>query len=65
MRATLLQAGPAGESLVAQRTLVSSSPAPTPDAPGGVRALTVAAQAAITQLEDWVQQTQASLPAKP
>lgn len=65
MRATLLQAGPAGESLVAQRTLVTSSPAPTPDAPGGVRALTVAAQAAITQLDDWVQQTQASLPVKP
>lgn len=65
MRATLLRAGPAGESLVAQRTVVASSPAPTPDAAGGVRALTMAAQSAITQLDDWVQQTQAALPTRP
>ena len=65
MRATLLRAGPGGESLVAQRTVVASSPAPTPDAAGGVRALTVAAQSAITQLDDWVQQTQAALPTRP
>ena len=65
VRATLLRAGPGGESLVAQRTVVASSPAPTPDAAGGVRALTVAAQSAITQLDDWVQQTQAALPTRP
>jgi cholesterol transport system auxiliary component len=65
MRASLLQAGPGGESLVAQRTLVASSAAPTPDAAGGVRALTLAAQDAVTQLDEWVEQTQAALATRP
>nr|WP_315463379.1 ABC-type transport auxiliary lipoprotein family protein [uncultured Rhodoferax sp.] len=64
MRATLLQASPSGDMLLAQRTLAVSSPAPSPDAAGGVRALTTAVQVLTAQLDEWVQQTQAALPAR-
>jgi cholesterol transport system auxiliary component len=56
LRATLLQSTPSGDRLLAQRGFVLRQPAPSPDAPGGVRALTAAADAAAQQLADWLAQ---------
>lgn len=52
LRATLLNAN----KLVAQRTILANAPAPTADAPGGVRALTAATDDAARQLGAWVAQ---------
>lgn len=54
LRATLLQAKPGGEQLLAQRSLIVQRPAATPDAPGGVRALSAATEAAVQELEQWL-----------
>ncbi len=59
LRATLLEVTPAGEKLVGQRDVVVQRPAASADAPGGVRALTAATDAAIEELEQWLQQTPA------
>ena len=56
LRATLVDMTAAGEKLVAQRTIVAQRPASTADAPGGVRALTAATDAAIEELDQWLQQ---------
>ena len=56
LRATLVDVTAAGEKLVAQRVIVTQRPATTADAPGGVRALTAATDAAIEQLDQWLQQ---------
>ena len=56
LRVTLMDNTAAGERLVAQRSFVVRQPAPTADAPGGVRALTAAADAAAAQIEHWLQQ---------
>jgi cholesterol transport system auxiliary component len=53
LRATLLK----GTGLVAQRNFSATAPAPTADAPGGVRALTAATQDAATQMATWVAQS--------
>lgn len=57
LRATLVEVTPAGEKLVGQRSVVVQRPAVTADAPGGVRALTAATDAAIEELDQWLQQT--------
>jgi cholesterol transport system auxiliary component len=54
LRATLLQSTPAGERLLAQRGFVVQQRATGGDAPGGVRALTAAADACAQQLADWL-----------
>lgn len=54
MRATLMENSAAGERLVAQRTFVQRQPAPTADAPGGVRALTAATDAIAQDIAAWV-----------
>ncbi len=59
LRATLVEVTTAGERLVGQRNLVVQRPAPSADAPGGVRALTAATDAAIADIEQWLQQTPA------
>ena len=59
LRATLLELTPAGEKLVGQRQIVVQRPATTADAPGGVRALAAATDAAIEELDQWLQQTAA------
>ena len=59
LRATLLEVTPAGEKLVGQRNVIVQRPAPSNDAPGGVRALTAATDAAIEELDQWLQQTPA------
>jgi cholesterol transport system auxiliary component len=58
LRATLVDVTAAGEKLVAQRIVVAQKPATTADAPGGVRALTAATDAAIEELDQWLQQQQ-------
>lgn len=59
MRATLLEVTPAGQKLVGQRSVVVQRPATTPDAPGGVRALAAATDAAIDEIDQWLQQSAA------
>jgi cholesterol transport system auxiliary component len=56
LRATLLEATPAGEKLLSQRTIVVRRPAPTADAPGGVRALAAAVEVAAAEISQWLQQ---------
>ena len=56
LRATLVEVTPAGEKLVGQRSVVVQRPAATADAPGGVRALTAATDAAIEEIAQWLQQ---------
>lgn len=56
VRCTLLEVGGGGERLVAQRSFDVERPAPSADAPGGVRALTAAVDAAALDLARWLQQ---------
>lgn len=65
IRATLGQAGAriGTQELVAQRSFVVQRPARTQDAVGGVQALAEAADAAILEMDAWVEQVQASRPA--
>lgn len=56
LRATLLDNTPAGERLLGQRTLLVRSPAPSADAPGGVRALASATDQAADELRQWLAQ---------
>ncbi|MES2192602.1 MAG: ABC-type transport auxiliary lipoprotein family protein [Pseudomonadota bacterium] len=56
MRATLIDVTPAGEKLLAQRSVIVQRPASSADAPGGVRALTAATDAAIDEIDQWLQQ---------
>lgn len=59
LQATLLEITPAGEKLLAQRTVMLQRPAPSADAAGGVRALTAASDAAIEELAQWLAQAEA------
>lgn len=52
LRATLMEAN----KLVAQRNIFASAAAPSADAAGGVRGLTLAADDAVRQINAWVQQ---------
>lgn len=56
LRATAAENTPSGEKLLGQRAVVIQRPAPTPDAPGGVRALVAATDAAAEELSQWLQQ---------
>jgi len=56
LRATLMENTPAGERLLAQRSVTVRRPAPTPDAPGGVRALAAATDAAAEEIAVWLRQ---------
>ena len=57
LRATLIEQATSGEKLIAQRSVVVQRPAPSADAPGGVRALTAATDAAIEEIDKWLQQS--------
>lgn len=57
LRATLMENTAAGEKLLAQRSVVAQRPAATHDAPGGVRALAAATDAAVEEIAQWLQQT--------
>ena len=54
LRASVTQTRPDGEKWLAQRTFTVQRPAPSADAPGGVRALTAATDAAVRELDDWL-----------
>ncbi len=56
LRATLAENVPSGEKLLAQRVVIVQRPAPTADAPGGVRALAAATDAVAEELAQWLQQ---------
>jgi len=56
LRATVTQRSAAGESLVAQRTFVAKQDAASPDAAGGVKALSLAADQVIGEIEQWLMQ---------
>lgn len=59
LRVTLVDITPTGERLLGQRNVVVQRPAPSADAAGGVRALTDATDAAIEEINVWLQQTTA------
>ncbi|TFY97778.1 ABC-type transport auxiliary lipoprotein family protein [Ramlibacter rhizophilus] len=63
LRATLLQSGPLGDRLIAQRSFEVQQPAPSPDAAGGVRALSQAVDAAARQIDAWLRETRDATPA--
>ena len=56
LRATLTQASPSGDALLAQRTIVLQRPAPSADAAGGAQALRLATDAAAQELAQWLAQ---------
>ena len=56
LHATLVEITPAGERLMAQRSVAVQRPATTLDAAGGVRALTAATDAAIDEIDQWLRQ---------
>ena len=56
LRASVALNSPQGEKLLGQRSFVVQRPAPSPDASGGVRALTAATDATIEEIEQWLQQ---------
>lgn len=56
LRATVMDSTPSGERLLAQRSFVVRQPAPTHDAPGGVRALAAATDAAAEEISQWLAQ---------
>jgi cholesterol transport system auxiliary component len=56
LRATVMDSTPGGERLLAQRSFVSRQPAASPDAPGGVRALAAATDAAAEEIGQWLAQ---------
>jgi cholesterol transport system auxiliary component len=56
VRCTLLENTGGGERLVAQRSFNVQRPAPSADAPGGVRALTAATDATAQEIASWLQQ---------
>lgn len=56
LRATVLQGSGSGDRLMGQRNFVVQRPAPTPDAAGGVHALSAATGAAADEIEQWLSQ---------
>lgn len=56
LRATLLDTSATGERLLAQRNISVQRTAPSPDAQGGVRALTAATDAAIDTIDQWLKE---------
>jgi cholesterol transport system auxiliary component len=62
LRVTLLENTPAGEKLLAQRRFGVRQPASTTDAPGGVRALAAATDAAAKEIGQWLRQLRTAAP---
>lgn len=56
LRATLVDRQAQGDVLLGQATFVGQQPAASPDAAGGVRALTQSTDQVIGQLQQWLQQ---------
>jgi len=60
LRATLSQNNPKGESVLVQRNFATQQGSSSSDAAGGVRALALASDALIAEIETWVQQVAAA-----
>lgn len=58
VRATLMSTTGAGDRVLGQRTFSAKEPAPTADAPGGVRALAAASDSVVAQVVQWADQLQ-------
>jgi cholesterol transport system auxiliary component len=56
LRATLTEAKGGADRLVAQQVFVAQRPAASADAPGGVRALMAATDAAVEEIGTWLEQ---------
>jgi len=54
VNATVVVPDAAGGRLLAQRRFVAQSPAPSPDAAGGVRALTAASELLVSDIAQWL-----------
>lgn len=54
LRASVIRSDARGEHLLAQRRVVALRPAASHDAPGGVRALAEASEAAVQELAQWL-----------
>ena len=54
VRATLLRGTAGGDKLLGQRSFVAQRPAPSADAPGGVRAMTAACAAVVEDMQQWL-----------
>lgn len=62
LRATLIRGTPAGDRVLGQRLFTVRSPAPSADAPGGVKSLISASDAAVADVVQWVDQLQQQQP---
>ncbi len=58
VRATLMNTTAAGDRVLGQRTFSAELPAPSADAPGGVKALAAASDAVVLQVVQWADQLQ-------
>jgi cholesterol transport system auxiliary component len=65
LRATLVRSAPAGDRVLGQRTFTVRCPASSADAPGGVKALISASDAAMAEVVQWVDQLQQQTPQQP
>ncbi len=62
LRATLIRGTTGGDRVLGQRLFTVRSPAPSADAPGGVKALIGASDTAVGQVVQWVDQLQQQQP---
>jgi cholesterol transport system auxiliary component len=65
LRATLVRSAPGGDRVLGQRTFTVRRPASSADAPGGVKALVSASDAAMAEVVQWVDQLQQQTPQQP
>lgn len=65
LRATLVRSATGGDRVLGQRTFTVRRPAPSADAPGGVKALIAASDAAVGEVVQWVEQLQQQQPQTP
>lgn len=54
MHATVVTQTAGGGRLLAQRSFIAQQPAPSPDAAGGVRALTAASDRVLSEIAQWL-----------
>ena len=62
LRATLVRGAAGGDRILGQRVFTVRRPAPSADAPGGVKALISASDAAVAEVVQWVDQMQQQAP---
>ena len=62
LRATLVRTTTGGDRVLGQRLFTVRRPAPSADAPGGVKALIAASDAAVAEVVQWVDQLQQQQP---